>query len=110
MGSHSPAYAGFGEVWLARSERTKERRAFKFCFQADRLRHLKRELTLFRLLKETLGERDDIARLSARGAGVTPGAPGTRRRAPFPAIAVRRALGTSPRVRGNLVSAQTGLD
>ena len=54
---------GFGEVWLARSERTKEGRAFKFCFRADRLRSLKRELTLFRLLKETLGERPDIARL-----------------------------------------------
>jgi len=54
---------GFGEVWLARSGRTKQQRAFKFCFRADRLRTLKRELTLFRLLKETLGERNDIARL-----------------------------------------------
>jgi len=54
---------GFGEVWLATSVHTKQQRAFKFCFRADRLRTLKRELTLFRLLKETLGERDDIARL-----------------------------------------------
>jgi formylglycine-generating enzyme required for sulfatase activity/serine/threonine protein kinase/class 3 adenylate cyclase len=54
---------GFGEVWLAISKRTKEPRAFKFCFHVDRLRHLKRELTLFRLLKEALGEREDIARL-----------------------------------------------
>ncbi len=54
---------GFGEAWLAVSKRTKERRAFKFCFQASRLRSLKRELTLFRLLKEALGERNDIARL-----------------------------------------------
>jgi len=54
---------GFGEVWLAKSNRTKEQRAFKFCFRADRLRTLKRELTLFRLIKETLGEREDIARL-----------------------------------------------
>ena len=54
---------GFGEVWLARHHRTRDGRAFKFCFQADRLRTLKRELTLFRLLKEVLGEREDIARL-----------------------------------------------
>jgi serine/threonine protein kinase/class 3 adenylate cyclase len=55
---------GFGEVWLARHERNKEeRRVFKFCFDADRLRSFKRELTLFRLLQKHLGERDDIARL-----------------------------------------------
>ena len=42
---------GFGEAWLAVSTRTKERRAFKFCFRADRVRSLKRELTLFRLMK-----------------------------------------------------------
>lgn len=54
---------GFGEVWLARNRLTKQQRAFKFCFRADRLRNLKRELTLFRILTEVLGERDDIARL-----------------------------------------------
>ncbi len=54
---------GFGEAWLAISKRTRDRRAFKFCFRADRLRSLKRELTLFRILKDSLGERDDIARL-----------------------------------------------
>jgi WD40 repeat protein/class 3 adenylate cyclase len=54
---------GFGEVWLARHRRTKEQRVFKFCFRADRLRSLKREMTLFRALKEVLGERPDIARL-----------------------------------------------
>jgi serine/threonine-protein kinase len=54
---------GFGEVWLARHRRTKELRVFKFCFRADRLRSLKREMTLFRILKEVLGERPDIARL-----------------------------------------------
>ncbi len=36
---------------------------FKFCFQANRLRSLRREVTLFRLLKEALGNRDDIARV-----------------------------------------------
>ncbi|NOS99776.1 MAG: protein kinase [Phycisphaerales bacterium] len=54
---------GFGEVWLARHEKTRDVRAFKFCFQSERLRTLKRELTLFRLLKEKLGDRPDIARL-----------------------------------------------
>ncbi|MCH8980108.1 MAG: tetratricopeptide repeat protein, partial [Armatimonadetes bacterium] len=54
---------GFGEVWLAEQKRTHEQRAFKFCFRADRLRSLKRELTLFRLIKEVLGDRSDIVRL-----------------------------------------------
>ena len=54
---------GFGEVWLATHKNTGEQRVFKFCFQADRLRALRREVTLFRLLKEALGKRDDIARV-----------------------------------------------
>ena len=54
---------GFGEVWLARHQNTKQHRVFKFCFDANRLRSFKREITLFRLLKEKLGERSDIARL-----------------------------------------------
>lgn len=54
---------GFGEVWRASHESTGEMRIFKFCFEADRLRALQREVTLFRLLKEALGHRDDIARV-----------------------------------------------
>jgi len=54
---------GFGEVWLAQHKKTKDRRVFKFCFEADRMRGLKREVTLFRLIKETLGDREDIAKL-----------------------------------------------
>ena len=42
---------------------TKEPRVFKFCFDADRLGSFKRELTLFRLLRDALGDRPDIARL-----------------------------------------------
>lgn len=53
---------GFGEVWLAR-HKSGDRRVFKFCFEAVRLRALKREVTLFRLLKEALGHRHDIAGL-----------------------------------------------
>src|SRR5688500_18237156 len=33
---------GFGEVWLAAHVRTRERRVFKFCLDAERLRSLKR--------------------------------------------------------------------
>ncbi len=54
---------GFGEVWLGRNPTTKERRVFKFCFQVERVRFLKRELTLFRLLKERIGEHPNIVRL-----------------------------------------------
>ncbi|MCP3963833.1 MAG: protein kinase [bacterium] len=54
---------GFGEVWLAEHQKTHEKRVFKFCFEAERLRALKREVTLFRLLREALGHRDDIARI-----------------------------------------------
>ncbi len=54
---------GFGEVWLARHEKSRDRRVFKFCYEAARLRSLQREITLFRLLKEELGDRDDIARI-----------------------------------------------
>jgi class 3 adenylate cyclase/tetratricopeptide (TPR) repeat protein/tRNA A-37 threonylcarbamoyl transferase component Bud32 len=54
---------GFGEVWLGRHQNTKERRVFKFCFQAERVRFLKREMTLFRLLKERVGDHPNIVRL-----------------------------------------------
>lgn len=54
---------GFGEAWLAEHKKTHEHRVFKFCYRADRLRSLQREVTLFRLLNETLGERRDIARI-----------------------------------------------
>jgi serine/threonine-protein kinase len=54
---------GFGEVWLGIHRRIGDRRVFKFCFDGERLRNLKRELALFRLLREELGQRDDIATL-----------------------------------------------
>ncbi len=54
---------GFGEVWLAGQIKTRVRHVFKFCFNADKVRSLKRELTLFRLLSEALGDRPDIARI-----------------------------------------------
>ncbi len=54
---------GFGEAWLAGHEKIRRLRVFKFCFEAERLKALQREITLFRLLKEELGDRDDIARI-----------------------------------------------
>jgi class 3 adenylate cyclase len=51
---------GFGEAWLASHRKTRECRVFKFCFDAARLRALKREVTICRLLKEALGDRQDI--------------------------------------------------
>lgn len=54
---------GFGEVWLIKNARTGTRRVLKFCFDLEKLRSFKRELALFRLMHETLGERTDIAKL-----------------------------------------------
>ena len=54
---------GFGEVWLGENTQTRTRRVFKFCFDAERLRSFKRELMLFRLLRDALGDRNDIAKL-----------------------------------------------
>lgn len=54
---------GFGEVWVAHNDTVKESRTFKFCFKPERVRSLKRELTLFRLMREVLGNRPDIAHI-----------------------------------------------
>lgn len=53
----------FGEVWLGRHEKLKEERVFKFCFRADQARSLKREMTLFRVLKDKIGDHPHIVRL-----------------------------------------------
>lgn len=51
------------EVWLARHDKTGELRVYKFSPDGARLASLKREATLARVLRESLGERDDIARV-----------------------------------------------
>lgn len=51
------------EVWLAEHPKTREVRVFKFANDPVRLRSLKREVTLARLLRESLGERPDFVRL-----------------------------------------------
>jgi len=54
---------GFGETWLAVHTKTRDRRVFKFCHDASKLKALQREITLFRFMRETLGSRDDITAL-----------------------------------------------
>ncbi|MDY0742920.1 winged helix-turn-helix domain-containing protein [Paucibacter sp. R3-3] len=51
------------EVWRARHAKTGETRIFKFAADGEQLALLKREVTLYRLLRESLGERDDFVRL-----------------------------------------------
>ncbi len=57
------AEGGFGEVWLTHHKKTGAQRVFKFCVERELLRSLQREVTVFRLLKKTLGDRRDIARI-----------------------------------------------
>lgn len=47
---------GHGEVWLGEQPRTGEKRVYKFARNAVALSSLKREITLYRLLHESLGE------------------------------------------------------
>lgn len=51
------------EVWLARQPRTRDARVFKFSLGGERLAAIKREATLMRVLRDTLGERDDFVRV-----------------------------------------------
>jgi len=57
------ATSGRQDVWLAEHPKTHEHRVFKFAWDASRLRSLKREVTVARFLRETLGERKDFVRL-----------------------------------------------
>jgi len=51
------------EVWLARQPRSRQARVFKFSLDGERLSAIKREATLMRVLRDTLGERDDLVRV-----------------------------------------------
>lgn len=57
----APAHGS--EVWLARHDKTGEARVYKFATAGDRLAALKREATLYRVLHEGLGDRDDFVRV-----------------------------------------------
>lgn len=52
-----------GEVWLARHEKTGEPRVYKFSADGECLAALKREATIHRVLRDTLGERGDFVRI-----------------------------------------------
>jgi DNA-binding winged helix-turn-helix (wHTH) protein/tetratricopeptide (TPR) repeat protein len=54
---------GHGESWRARHEKTHEQRVFKFALDETSLGVLKREITLFRIINDSLGERVRIVRL-----------------------------------------------
>lgn len=51
------------EVWLARQPRSRDARVFKFSLGGERLAAIKREATLMRVLRDTLGERGDFVRV-----------------------------------------------
>jgi DNA-binding winged helix-turn-helix (wHTH) protein len=51
------------EVWLAEHVKTRELRAYKFALDGDRLRTLKREATLMRLLRDSLPDSDGFIEL-----------------------------------------------
>jgi non-specific serine/threonine protein kinase len=54
---------GHGEAWRARHDKTNEQRVFKFALNGNSLVALKREITLFRLMNETLGDRAPVVKL-----------------------------------------------
>jgi DNA-binding winged helix-turn-helix (wHTH) protein len=55
---------GFGDAWLAEQSKTRERRVIKFAQDGAGLAGLRREITLGRLLREGLGQRDDLIRIT----------------------------------------------
>ena len=74
QGDHPPAHplwslverlgiGEHGEAWRARHAKTHEQRVFKFALDEESLGVLKREITLFRILNDSLGERARIVRL-----------------------------------------------
>src|SRR6204780_1573577 len=55
--------SGSSEVWLAENPKTREQRVFKFAADGSRLKGLKREITISRFLRESLGDRPEFVRL-----------------------------------------------
>jgi len=52
------------EVWLARHPRSGQVRVFKFALDSDCVAAIKREATLSRVLRDSLGERPDLVRVT----------------------------------------------
>ncbi len=55
--------SGSSEVWVGEHPKTHETRVFKFASDGVRLKGLKREVTLARYLRESLGDRPDFVRV-----------------------------------------------
>jgi DNA-binding winged helix-turn-helix (wHTH) protein/serine/threonine protein kinase len=55
--------SGSSEVWLAENPKTREQRVFKFAADGSRLKGLKREITVSRFLRESLGDRPEFVRI-----------------------------------------------
>jgi DNA-binding winged helix-turn-helix (wHTH) protein/serine/threonine protein kinase len=55
--------SGSSEVWLAENPKTHEERVFKFAADGARLKGLKREITVSRYLRESLGDRPEFVRI-----------------------------------------------
>ncbi len=60
---HRLGAGGHGEAWLGQHDKTREQRVFKFAIDEASLTALKREITLFRFLNDSLGERARIVPL-----------------------------------------------
>jgi eukaryotic-like serine/threonine-protein kinase len=61
--TRSLKHSGSSEVWLGENPKTLELRVFKFAADGLELKGLKREVTLARFLRESLGERPDFVRV-----------------------------------------------
>lgn len=55
--------SGSSEVWLAQNPKTREQRVFKFASDGIRVKALKREITVSRFLRESLGDRPEFVRI-----------------------------------------------
>jgi serine/threonine protein kinase len=55
--------SGGSEVWLSEHPKTHERRVFKFAANNTRLKGLKREITVARFLRESIGESPAFVRI-----------------------------------------------
>jgi non-specific serine/threonine protein kinase len=54
---------GAREVWLVEHTKTREKRVCKFAKDGEELAALKREVTLYRVLRQSLGDRPDLVRI-----------------------------------------------
>ena len=61
--TRSLEFAGSSEVWIAENPKTYETRVFKFASDGIELKGLKREVTLARFLRQSLGDRPDFVRV-----------------------------------------------